>query len=267
MATDRLTYVFFITDHHTKNNVHPYRTMSGAKRKRDNGGFDSMKGNARKHIKAGHVIPRPMPFKPGKNRTEGFYGRFNKPGGELKFLDTAISVAPIDSTYEVIQNCLNVIPQGATESQRIGRKVVVKSIQMRHICTYVPAADTQGSTGIVVCLVLDKQANGAAPGITDIFTTNSAVTAMINLANSERFVVLKRFAFTMAAQAGVQGAFARADYLIDYYKKLDIPLEFDQTSGALTTVKSNNLLLVAGSTGLDDVVLLSGTTRIRYADQ
>jgi len=235
------------------------------KRKADNGGSEAMK-KARKGLKAG--VPRPVPFKKGTDRTGGFYGRYNKPGSELKFLDTAISVAPIDATYEVMTSCLNVVAQGGGESQRIGRKITIKSIQMRHVLTYVPAASTQGLTTVVICLVLDKQANGAAPAITDIFTSNSAATAMINLANSERFVVLKRFVFTLASSAGASGSFSRAEALIDFYKKVDIPVEYDNTAatGALTTVRSNNLLLTAGSLGEDDVVLMTGTTRIRYSD-
>jgi len=73
-------------------------------------------------------------FQPGVDRTGGYYGRFAGRGAELKFFDTATSFS-IDTSPEVpATGQLVLIPQGVTESTRVGRKCVIRSIQDDGIC-------------------------------------------------------------------------------------------------------------------------------------
>lgn len=206
----------------------------------------------------------------GYVRKSGFYGRFNQPGGgnELKFFDTSISVAPT-STMAVPatggQLCL--IPQGTTEQQRIGRKCVIKSIQIRGLSKYVPAASTSGNLGCCLYVVLDKQCNGAAAAQTDVFTTSSPNTMMVNLANSDRFVVLKKYSWVAQSAAGIQTAFSNDSDRIEWYHKCNIPLEFSSTTGAITEIKSNNVFLLVGTDGADGAnITITGTARLRFSD-
>jgi len=231
-------------------------------------------GKPRVYARQGPSMRAPPVPRPGFQRTAGLYGRFNKQGSrpaqaELKYLDTALSFSD-DFTFGVENSCLNVIPQDATASGRIGRKVVVKSIQVRGVLQYAPGASTTGSVAVKMAIVLDKQCNGVAATIAEIFTSNLVSTSMINLANSERFVVLKQWHVTVCATAGIQTAFGGFNQWIDWYQKVDIPIEYDATAstGALATVRSNNLLLVAGAdtSDGDDDVSFSGTCRLRYSD-
>lgn len=206
----------------------------------------------------------------GTFRKSGFYGRYNQPGGkggEVKFLDTANSFT-CDTTGEVpATGQLNLIPQGVTESTRVGRKATVKSIQIRGTMTYVPATDTFGTAAAFIYLVLDKQANGAAAAITDVLTTNVMTSAMINMANSERFVILKKWRIPFVSGAGVSAAYGRVIKNWEFYKKCNIPLEFSSTTGAITELKSNNIFFLAGADGnADDEINVSATTRIRFSD-
>lgn len=206
----------------------------------------------------------------GSTRISGYYGRYNNGDNglnERKFFDTTISFLA-DATGEVpVSGQLNLIPQGTTESTRIGRKCCIKSIHFRGNQIYTPAADTVGCVTTYVYLVLDKQCNGAAAAVTDVLTSASMPIAMVNMANSERFVILKRWVHKHQAGAGVQAAFGRDIQIMEFYHKCNLPLEFSSTMGAITEIKSNNLFLLAGSDASgDDAVTVNGTVRLRYSD-
>lgn len=206
-------------------------------------------------------------FQPGVNRTGGYYGRFAGPGAELKFFDTSNSFA-FDATGEVpATGQLVLIPQGTTESERIGRKCVIKSIMMRGFCNFAPGAGATALTNCYMYVVLDKQCNGAAATVTDVFTGNNLAVAMHNLSNSQRFVILKKMRFTFNAMAGVSTAYNSMVKAFEFYKRCNIPLEFSSTTGAITEIRSNNIFLLAGSDGnSDDTVTLAATTRVRFSD-
>lgn len=211
-------------------------------------------------------------------RRSGFYGRYMR-GAQLarvrrglhierKFFDTNLGFN-IDTTGEVpATGQLNLIPQGVTESTRVGRQCQVKSMQLRMTVQYVPGADTVGSAQVWIYLVQDKQANGAAAAVTDVLTSTDFNLAMINLANSERFRIIRRWAITLQAGAGIQTAFGRDHKTIDEYIKCNTPLEFSSTTGAITELKSNNYFLMAGSSAAatDDEVAVAGTCRLRFTD-
>jgi len=208
---------------------------------------------------------------PGITRTGGFYGRYNRGGHtfgrnggeELKFFDTDLAFA-FDATAEVpTTGQLVLIPQGVTQSTRLGRQCVIKSIQIRGYLEFSPGASTTGIAVSYLYLVLDRQANGAAAAITDVFVNNQPYNNMLNLANSSRFRILKRWIHKFNTGGGIQTAFASVAHQIEFYKRCNIPLEFSSTTGAITEIKSNNLFLMAGSSE-DDLVNMSGTCRVRF---
>lgn len=208
----------------------------------------------------------------GVGRTSGYYGRYNRAqvsgGGEQKFFDTALSFT-VDRTAEVpATGQLNLVPQGVEESQRIGRKITIKSIQLRGALRYAPGAGGTGGTSVTWYVVQDTQCNGAAAAILDVLTTNAMETGMINMANSTRFRILKKFTWNFQASAGVSAAFGTSVKTVQMYKKCDIPVEFSSTTGAITEIRSNNIFLLAGneSANDDDLVTMTGTCRIRYSD-
>lgn len=89
----------------------------------------------------------------------------------------------------------------------------------------------------------------------------------INLANSSRFKIIKKWEIRQQATAGVSGAYSNTSRTINFYKKCNIPVEFSSTTGALTELKSNNLFLVAGSGGAeDDAATFAGSCRLRFTD-
>jgi len=208
----------------------------------------------------------------GATRRVGFYGRFGTTrqniGGrapELKFLDTALSFTA-DTTFEVpATGQLSLIPQGATESQRVGRKCVIKTIQVK--LRAVMAAGAVAFDDVDIWVMQDTQCNGAAAAVLDVFlqNTNCAI-ALRNLTNSERFRVLKHFRMRVQADAGVAAAFSGDQSFAECFIKCNIPMEFNGATGAITEIKSNNIFLIAGSVNTDDQITIQGNARVKYTD-
>ncbi len=205
----------------------------------------------------------------GTMRVGGYYGRFAN-GGELKFFDVDVDDVTIAATG-AISTSLNLIPQGTTESTRIGRKCRIKQI-LWHAAVRLPATATAASSSDIcrIILVLDKQANGAIPGaVTDILETANYLSFR-NLANSGRFVFLFDRTMGIAAPGGSgRGStdtlqFSQLDKHLHFFKSCSIPVEFDNTTGAITEIRSNNLILLTISKV--GVASLDSHFRLRFSD-
>lgn len=190
---------------------------------------------------------------------------------ESKYFDTTTS-ASFDSTGEALVPSINLVPQGVTESQRIGRKIVVTDIHFQGLVTWgVGSASTFPNSYVRMALVVDHQANGAAPTYTDVYKADG-VFQFRNLANSKRFTVLKEWRLVpenSIASTSDNWASSAVDVRssptpVEYHKKCSIPIEFDSTTGAITEITQNNIVLLAESYFADDIHGLSANWRIRY---
>ncbi len=202
----------------------------------------------------------------GKMRIAGYYGRYNIPvmrRGELKFHDLDILDAVIVNTGVIIVPSCNLIAQGTTEIQRIGRKCTIKEIDWRYVLRKNSSTGLVGDDIVRIILYLDKQANGAAPAVLDILET-ADFQSHYNLVNQSRFRFLidSTTAVNGAAAAGdgaTQDLFSRS-YSKRYRKKCNIPIEFSSTVGSITEIRSNNigLLLISrdGTSGLESSMRL-----------
>ena len=207
----------------------------------------------------------------GYARTVGFYGRYKGPSAELKFFDVNLSSKP-GLNGSIFASSLNLIPQGTTESERIARKAVIKSIDIRYDLKKAEAtgADLNNTTTLFRMIIYkDKQANGSAATVTDILEAN-LIHSHFNLANKGRFVILKDKTYELNAIAAASKTASTITYgtvsLYDRYKKsCSIPIEFDSTTGALTEIRSNNLgILVFVGNSLTGDTTLSIKCRLRY---
>lgn len=207
----------------------------------------------------------------GYYQRSGYYG-ITASRGERKFLDTDVGgdIGGIAPTMEFSN--LTVVPQGDTESQRIGRKISIKSVDFKGTLTLAAATvATSTSDNVRMMLVLDTQTNGAQFAATDLLESDSYFS-FNNLANSGRFRVLKKMEYSLsadgAAASGAAFTFGEVTRRVGFHYKCDIPIEYDNsaTTGAITTVRSNNVFIVTqASTG--NIVTLAGQARIRYADR
>lgn len=164
-----------------------------------------------------------------------------------------------------VQNlcCTN---QGQGASERIGRKITIKSIRL-NMGLFMNMTVARRSTWCVrVMLVWDKQTNGTFSKDTDLFTlpyvagpvsTSVADTATIGIMsitalpaieNSQRFKILldKTYNYefgsnTVASGEGVSGT--TQDRIIEIYKKVNLEIEQSTTSAVITGMRSNNVSL------------------------
>lgn len=207
---------------------------------------------------------------PGYTRQSGFYGRFGV-GGELKFHDLDITDATVAAGGTIGIDSINKIPQGVTEVQRIGRKCTIRSINWRFRMTLPEldaVADPAAPDVIRVILYLDKQANGATAAVTDILESDD-YQSFNNLANKSRFRTLMDREYDLnysnLASDGAGVVSASATTISDtLFKKCNIPIEFDSTTGAITEIRSNNIgVLLLGRAGIAG---FDSKMRVRFSD-
>jgi len=215
-------------------------------------------------------------YRAGFARTSGYYGRFTGPAAELKFFDKVLDFQ-VDVTPEVSARLVE-IPQGDTQSNRDGNKAFIKSINIHGTMAYLPAAAASASSGTVVYMYLiqDTQCNGADPTVSGandgIFTTTDLDTAQRTIANSGRFKILKKWVVPFNASAGASTTLANVIKPFNFFKKCNIPIMYDAsaTTGAITTIRTNNLFIVSGVSGqlttADDQVVVKGNCRVRFSD-
>lgn len=125
---------------------------------------------------------------------------------ELGYVDVDVSTSgtcmKFDATPGVLSiKLLNAVPQGTSVKERVGKKILLKSFQMRGFARNFPSA---GSTNNFAMLVYDKRPQGSLPSLGDILDSGiSEIDCQMNNDNySGRFVILKRWAFALNGNGG-----------------------------------------------------------------
>lgn len=228
-----------------------------------------------RRVRRRQLVPRQRGFM----RVGGYYGRYAGAYGmgagkygqrpELKFLDKS-TIQTIPAAGLIHELSINLIPQGVTESQRVGRKCTIKSVHAR-IQIEIPSATDpiDASDTLRVIIYLDKQANGATAAVADILEVID-YTSYFNLENSSRFLILHNKFIPINATAAAIGVGAlgftsnRGQLFYQWSKRCNIPIEFSGVTGAIGEVRSNNIGILAISEGGE--VRLETRTRVRFSD-
>ncbi len=188
---------------------------------------------------------------------------------ENKWFDVSEATNPTQTGATILE--MNVpLPQGTGESARIGRKIFVKSIYLRWRFNPAVASETQR---VRIAIILDKQCNGAVATYGDVFQAGGSIWQRPrNLSNAARFQILKLWDVEIGATGG--GPRADSPFTTDrfyhvarnfhYFKKCNIPITYNGTTGVVTEVCCNNLLIL-GSSNLDTGGF-AYTCRIRFTD-
>lgn len=185
------------------------------------------------------------------------------------------------------------IAQGPGNTERIGNKISVTSLQMKFTVSAngLTYADT-GLTGPAVpkakfyyryWVVLDTQCNGTLASPSDFLENQAAglpnYLAFNNLENSERFRTLKTgtvgcpivYSSTGRGENSWIGHFDSLKELYIKFKK-PIPIKFDGATGALSELKTNNIIFFVAwesayfTPGIDNQVFSAYVSRLRYVD-
>lgn len=187
---------------------------------------------------------------------------------ERKYLDNNLADnVPISATGGIIGSSINVIAQGSGTNQRIGREVLVTRIHCNMTLTMPQAANDTTLTNatddqVKLFLVLDTMKNGSSPAWTDIFSGTN-FSDFINLGNSKRFRILKKWHVSLHPQASVYDNAGTptvfrpsTSVILKKTIKCKIPINWTptNTTGAENAMNTNNILLAGISTNAKTIL-------------
>ena len=215
--------------------------------------------------------PRPMQIDRPLRRP-----RYKSSSVEKKWFDTALAATTLDGTGVVLSPSINLVNEGNGVNEMAGRKIVITRIQLRAIVIKTSSSQAlinnlDVSSEYRVAIVLDRQCNGAAPTIANIFQDND-IRTYNNLSQSRRFKILKEEQGCITAGLTYNNAtsvyaspIARKELII--YLKCWYPIMYtDQAGGsrAITEILSNNIAIVGHSTS--STCTVQYRARIRFQD-
>lgn len=161
---------------------------------------------------------------------------------DFKYVDTAITVSGCDTTGAL--TLLNGLSQGSDISNRIGRKYMNKSIELRGYFTTQVAAGATAPQAIRVALICDNQPTGVAPTLVQIFDTISGTTFK-RLDFRNRFTIIKDKLWT---PCGVYETASSTDSssspTVHWYKKINLKTVNMGTGATISAINSGALYLV-----------------------
>jgi hypothetical protein len=212
---------------------------------------------------------------------------------ELKVVDVFKNDSMLPDAGSVF--LLNGMAQGVDYYQRVGRKVILKSIMLKGSVTVEPTGNGNviplASMSCRVSVVYDAQSNGTLPSYADIYqsvdsvgTTTNTTFSGVNLNNRDRFKILKDWTMELrpkALQSLVAGVPTTGNFVTDpgfhstknlkWYKKLNQEMIFGDVADTIGSIQTGSLLLVIQSDGGGTVAnsadpYLDMQCRIRFAD-
>lgn len=215
-------------------------------------------------------------------RTAGFLGI------EKKFYDTSLNnsalTAPANATGgehdPSATICLNTVTQGDGESQRDGRQITMRSLQLKgqvRCAAQTLQSSADNASKIFIAVVLDTQTNGAQLNSEDVFKNTSAnaiqaANPFRNLQFAKRFRVLATRSFTLtplmlANDAAATGNLTQGGLLksFDMFINLKgIKTLFTGTTETVANITDNSLHVVAFTNSVGLVPELSYNARLRF---
>lgn len=189
----------------------------------------------------------------------------------------------ITCTSTAVFALLNGTVEGAAIYNRIGRRIKMKSVQIRG--GFECGGGGTVTQTMTVMLVYDRQPNGAAPAIADLlldykFDGSSPSTTPLsglNMNNSDRFVVLRRDWYVIDPDVVSTGA-QQKDQLVDacsgpprslnwYVKLAGLEAHYKASTGAIGDLTTGALYLVTYASSADALMTLTYASRLRFESQ
>jgi len=220
----------------------------------------------------------------GKKSTKGmvpsYVGSMSVGNGlgsiEKKVIDINQTTYAVENTGTVL-GLLNGCAPGSQNYNRVGRKINLKSLQIRGF--FYNTATASGARLVRMIIVYDKQPNGAAPTYANIVssqniagTTSSLSCDMVNLDNRNRFEIIRDKCWDFAPISNVTDQ-ALAGSPQTYCVNEFIPLKNRQTiynagtAGTIGDIQSGSLyVFFIANTANGTGSTFLGSFRTRFID-
>lgn len=162
---------------------------------------------------------------------------------------------------------LNGVDDGATSTTRIGRRIMMTSLEIRWEGS-LPSTATGGSP-LRMCVVYDRQSNGAAPTAINVFAVDD-ITGLMNLSNSRRFKVLVDELIDNVSTSGPSSWYSKVwrDFTAKGTKP-GLEVEFnDNSTATITSIQTGSIYAFFWQNGNILVANPSAifSSRIRFTD-
>lgn len=162
---------------------------------------------------------------------------------------------------------MNGIAQGTDYTQRIGRKVILKSLFFRVNFYPSPTVTAPQGTMCRLLIVFDCQTNATAPAISDIIQIGT-YDAPMNLNYRDRFKVLYDKYITMCATNYTAGALTTGDptpKMLSKYKKLYLEEIFSDVNNSVGSIGTGSIYAILLPSA-QNTVQVDSYFRIRFED-
>lgn len=167
---------------------------------------------------------------------------------------------------------LNGIDQGAGNSQRVGRRVTIKSLLIRYNFGLPSPTATSALAAVRCILFYDKAPQGATPLITDVLDTAS-INGLTNLTNTDRFVILRDWYLDNPKEFGyrpdLSGAFSVAGKEYIQMPGNGLEEQFSGTGGTISSIAVGSIyfgFVTTAATVNTTGSRIDFQSRIRYTD-
>lgn len=192
---------------------------------------------------------------------------YNRRGrDELKVIDTGDTTGNNPGAGGI--TLLNGVAQGVDYNQRIGRRIIIKSLLFR--LTLVPnISATNGALGDVlrVLIFYDAQSNASAPAVTDILQ-GGTYDAPMNLTNRDRFKILCDKFLTLGSWAFTGTSLTAGSprpTQMKVYKRMNMEMIFGSSAATVGGIQTGAIyvLLISLNNNISTSIFNS---RIRFID-
>lgn len=220
-----------------------------------------MRGSRRVRGRFGQFQRRPFRGQTGGRRRAIRKGNIRTGGllqPDLKYYDTSQN-ADLGTALASVHTApltFNTVSQGDAANQRIGNKIVIKSIFVqgfiyRNDESSVSFGGMVHAIQYLLYLVVDHQTNGALITGANIIDSTSVADSMRNLEDSVRLTVLHKKLISRNLPAAVwdsvNSLWKQPDHIIpfSFTKKMNMLVTFNNASSNVASIVSNSIVLLA----------------------
>lgn len=201
--------------------------------------------------------------------------QFTSPTVEEKFKVEYGTLSTVQVTPGFLFNAVSALGPGSAYNQRIGQKVAITNLDIMIELSHT--SNTGVGNVVRIAVVLDKQANGAVPPISDddagsdgIFLFENGESDVFNHetfnpASAYRFDVLADVFIPMDSQAVAVGVTTHRQKNISLSFKEPIVVMYKGSGADVTGVLTNNIVVIAGCK-VAGTCNLAAQYSLRYTD-